>query len=85
MAKSAKNIITWYPEDGTHSNIIEKYRYIFYQKTKSFIDQISFTLEKDESKYIKESNSKNYHKENTMESKYHNHNDMYSLDNRFLP
>lgn len=41
MVKKGINIKTWYPEDGTHGNILTKYRYKFYQKVKAFIFQIS--------------------------------------------
>ncbi len=42
MAKSLKSRIEWYPDNGNHNNIISKYRYEYYQKTKSFIDQLEF-------------------------------------------
>lgn len=40
MAKKAKNVVEWYPNEGTHNNILDMYRKKFYEKTKLFMDQI---------------------------------------------
>lgn len=39
MAKTAREIKEWYPDEGTHNNIIERYRKKYYDTTKAFINK----------------------------------------------
>jgi abhydrolase domain-containing protein 17 len=47
MAKKAKNALEWYPNEGTHNNIIDRYRKKFYEKVKLFMDQIINSIPKE--------------------------------------
>jgi len=49
LCNKIKNVYKWYPNNGTHSNILTEYRMKFYSQMKYFLDSITlFNVNKDE-------------------------------------
>jgi hypothetical protein len=86
MAKKAKRVKEWYPVEGNHNNIIQRYRYKFYSNVKNFLEIINeYAYDELTAKNNTNKETNNYANDSIPSFFNYNNNLCYNVDTSASP